>query len=95
MKKLLILIFSILISFNSNGETKYYYYSNGQIYKENKLNGFCTRWWFMINNNNKLREGNWIDDKKDGKHIKWNKDGEIVAEENWEDGECISGDCPD
>ena len=30
MKKLLIILFSLLISFNSWGETKYSYYDNGQ-----------------------------------------------------------------
>ena len=44
MKKLLILLFSILISFNSYGETETYYYENGQIeseanYKDGKLDG--------------------------------------------------------
>ena len=34
MKKLLILLFSILISFNSYGETETYYYENGQIEAE-------------------------------------------------------------
>ena len=49
MKKLLILLFSILISFNSYGETKSYYYSNGQIesegnYKDDKKDGNWTYW---------------------------------------------------
>ena len=44
MKKLLILLFSILISFNSYGETETYYYENGQIeseanYKDGKYDG--------------------------------------------------------
>jgi len=50
MKKLLILLFSILISFHSWGETKYFYYGSGQIkqesnYKDVKLNGKSTRWF--------------------------------------------------
>ena len=42
MKKLLILLFSILISFNSYGETKTDYYENGQIKLEkNYKDGVC------------------------------------------------------
>ena len=49
MKKLLLLLVSILISFNSYGETKSYYYSNGQIeseinYKDGKEDGKTTYW---------------------------------------------------
>ena len=49
MKKLLILLFSILISFNSYGETETDYYENGQIkiernYKDDKLDGKWTYW---------------------------------------------------
>ena len=49
MKKLLILLFSILISFNSYGETETYYYENGQIeseanYKDGILDGKTTYW---------------------------------------------------
>ena len=50
MKKLLILLFSLLISFHSWGETKYLYYGSGQIKQESnyqgaKLNGKSTRWF--------------------------------------------------
>ena len=50
MKKLLVLLFSLLISFHSWGETKYFYYGSGQIkqesnYKGVKLNGKSTRWF--------------------------------------------------
>jgi antitoxin component YwqK of YwqJK toxin-antitoxin module len=50
VKKLLILLFSILISFNSYGETKYSYYENGQMeyeenYKDDKLDGKLTSWY--------------------------------------------------
>ena len=34
MKKLLILLFSILISFNSYGETRYVYFTNGEVRSE-------------------------------------------------------------
>ncbi|MDP7554458.1 MAG: hypothetical protein QF447_07690, partial [Candidatus Thioglobus sp.] len=50
MKKVLILLFSTLISFNSYGETSYSYYENGQIkseviYKDNKRDGKWTKWY--------------------------------------------------
>ena len=49
MKKLLILLFSILLSFNSYGETETDYYENGQKesegnYKDGKAYGKWT-WW--------------------------------------------------
>ena len=64
-KKLLILLFSILISFNSYGETKTDYYENGQIrteanYKDGKVDGKWT-WWHA--NNQKSEERNYKDDK--------------------------------
>ena len=44
MKKLLILLFSILISFNSYGETETDYYENGQIKSEAIYkDGVCIR----------------------------------------------------
>ena len=50
MKNLLILLFSILISFNSYGETETDYYENGQIeseanYKDGILDGKVTYWY--------------------------------------------------
>ena len=70
MKKLLILLFSILISLNSFGETKEHYYSNGQIwwqsnYKDGKLDGKRT-WWYK---SGKIEEEtNYKNDKKNGKN---------------------------
>ena len=63
MKKLLILLFSILISFNSYGETETYYYENGQIeseanYKDGKYDGKWTLWYA---NGYKKWEGNYKD----------------------------------
>ncbi len=44
MKKLLLLLFSILISFNSYGETETYYYENGQIESEANYKDGIFRW---------------------------------------------------
>ena len=76
MKKLLLLLFSILISFNSYGETETDYYENGQIksewnFKDGKFDGKRTMWYA---NGQKEYEGNLKDDKEDGKHTEWNKD---------------------
>ena len=69
MKKLLILLFSLLISFNSYGETSYSYYENGQIesevnYKDGILDGKTTYW----RKNGQIDfEEYYKDGKKDGK----------------------------
>ena len=81
MKKLLILLFSILISFNSYGETKYLYYSNGQIkseinYKDDRLNGKRTDWY---ENGQKFGETNYKDGKRDGKWTEWYESGQISS----------------
>ena len=97
MKKLLILLFSLLISFNSYGETKHYYHSNGQIseevnYKNDKKDGKRTRWY---ENGQIWGEDNYKDGKKDGKLTEWYVNGQIESVSYWKDNECISGDCPD
>ena len=63
MKKLLILLFSILISLNSYGETETDYYENGQIrfeknYKDGKADG---KWTYWHENGQIEEEGNWKD----------------------------------
>jgi len=96
MKKLLILLFSILISFNSYGETETDYYENGHKwseinYKDGKQDGKKIRWH---RDGLKLTEINY----KDGKQVsetryKYYWDGQIKSETNYKDGKCISGDC--
>ena len=91
MKKLLILLFSTLISFNSYGETSYSYYENGQIkseviYKDNKRDGKWTKWY---ENGQKDTEGNYKDGKKDGKWVSWSKEGKKEKEEFYKNGELI------
>ena len=89
MKKLFILLFSILISFNSYGETESDYYSNGQIkteatYKDGKLDGKSHMWH---ENGQKWEEGNYKDDKEDGKWTGWYANGQKLYEGNFKDGE--------
>ena len=78
MKKLLILLFSILISFNSYGETESDYYINGPIkteknYKDGKRDGKWTEWY----ENGQIKEvENYKDGDQDGKWIVWYKNGQ-------------------
>ena len=85
MKKLFLLLFAILISFNSYGETKSYYYSNGQIeseinYKDGKEDGKTTYW---DENGRKWKEGNYKDGKLDGKRTWWYENDQISDERNY------------
>ena len=95
MKKLLILLFSILISFNSYGETESDYYSNGQIklernYKDGREDG---KWTWRYKNDQLLSKGNYKDGFYDGKWTTWYENGQIKSERNYKDGVCVSGDC--
>jgi len=103
MKKLLILLFSILISFNSYGS--YHSYSEticvdtdaqetgGIIYLPNKTKPFTGKNLCKYENGQKKSEGKFKDGKKDGKQTSWNENGQIEAEAIYKGGECISGDC--
>ena len=85
MKKLLILIFSILISFNSYGETKTDYYENGQIMSEADLSddGTHTSWY---KGGQIEEETNYKDGKYDGKWALWYANGYKKWEGNYKDG---------
>ena len=96
MKKLLILLFSILISLNSYGS--YHSYSEticvdtdaqekgGIIYLPNKTKPFSGKNLCKYENGQKKSEGNFKDGKKDGKRTSWNENGQIEVEENFKDG---------
>ena len=95
MKKPLILLFSILISFNSYGDgiihTQFNYYDNDQIesernYKVDRLNGKSTLWF---KDGQKFGEGNYKDDKPDGKWTFWKKNGQKIEEVNYKDGDLV------
>jgi len=79
MKKLLILLFSILIAFNSYGE------SEGNI-KDGKRDGTWT-WWHE--NGQIQQEGNYKDDKKDGTWTYWDKNGLKSSEGNYKDDDLV------
>jgi len=73
------------------------WYENGvkeaeSLNKDGELNGKVTGWH---NNGQKSVVGNWKDSKKDGKWTHWNENGQIESERTWQNGVCISGDCPD
>jgi len=99
MKKLLILLFPILISYNSYGS--YHSYSEticvdtdaqetgGIIYLPNKTKPFTGKNLCKYENGQKKSEGNFKDGKKDGKRTSWNENGQIEVEENFKDGKLI------
>ena len=134
MKKLLVLLFSLLISFYFYGlfgffedttacvdtdtlkkdgliylpnETKPFTgnnlckYENGQNksegkVKDGKLDGKeDDTWVYWHANGQKSSQRNYKDGKLDGKLYDWNEDGDIESEKTWQNGGCVSGDCPD
>ena len=78
-----------------------------KFYKDGKLDGKVTWWYgYFIGNNIKTPLYNVIkldgqiwstqyykDDKKDGKWTTWFESGQILSEEHYKDGKCITGDC--
>ncbi len=97
MKKLLILLFSILISFNSYGETICVETDaqerDGIYYLPNETKPFTGKNLCKYENGQIESEGNFKDGKVDGKMTMWHENGQIESEKNYKDGECISGDC--
>ena len=99
MKKLLILLFSILISYNSYGS--YHSYSEticvdtdaqetgGIIYLPSKTKPFTGKNLCKYENGLKKSEGNFKDGKKDGKRTSWNENGQIEAEVNYKEEDSI------
>ena len=103
MKKLLILLFSILISFNSYGlfglfEKTICVDTDGQerdrvIYLPNKTKPFTGENLCKYENGQNKSKGKVKDGKRNGKWTYWHENGQIKEERNYKDGECISGDC--
>ena len=97
MKKLLVLLFSILISFNSYGKTICLetdaQYIDGIIYLPNKTKPFTGKNLCKYENGQIKIEGNAKDGKLDGKWTIWERSGEIEAEAIFKDGKCVSGNC--
>ena len=108
MKKLTILLFSILISFNSYGGTsdktvcvetdaqiRMCEYENGQIESKGKVKDGKKdgKWTWWYENGQIKSEEHYKDGRRDGKWTHWHKNGRIEIERNYKDGKCISGDC--
>ena len=99
MKKLLILLFSILISFNSYGS--YHSYSEticvvtdaeekgGIIYLPSKTKPFTGKNLCKYENGQKKSEGNFKDGKRDGVYNSWYKNGQIKSERIYKEDEEI------
>ncbi len=99
MKKLLILLFSILISFNSYGETICIdtdaQETGGIIYLPNKTKPFTGKNLCKYENGLKKSEGNFKDGKKDGKYTYWWLNGQITVsnmKDNKRDGKSTKWD---
>ena len=103
MKKLLILLFSILISFNSYGlfglfEKTICVDTDGQerdrvIYLPNKTKPFTGENLCKYENGQNKSKGKVKDGKIDDKWTYWFKNGQILKEATYKDGMCIRGDC--
>ena len=98
MKKLLILLFSILISFNSYGgwfdktvcvETNDVQDRDGIIYLSNETKLFTGNNLCEYENGQIKHEGNYKDGKQDGKWTYWNKKGQKIEEGNYKDGDLV------
>ena len=74
MKKLLLLLFSILIAIQSFGQ--------GNV-KDGKKVGKWTSWY---ENGLKWTDRNYKDGKEDGKSTEWFANGQIKTEGNYKDG---------
>ena len=83
MKKLFILLFSLLISFNSYGG---WFDKTVCVETDNQI--IC-----KYENGQKSEERNYKDGKQDGKWTEWDENGQIKSEATYKDGECVSGDC--
>ena len=100
MKKLLILLFSILISFNSYGlfektvcvETDAQN-RGGIIYLPNKTKPFSGNNLCEYENGQYKSEGKVKDGNKNGIWTSWFENGQIEYERNYTGNICISGDC--
>ena len=93
MKKLLILLFSILISFNSYGDSsdeticvENAGYINGIIYLPNETKPFTGKNLCKYENGQIRLEGNYKDGKHDGKFSSWHENTQKWEEGNYKDG---------
>jgi hypothetical protein len=110
MKKTLIILvlFPILISFNSYGldliipdDIIVCVKTSEEHYKDNIKDGVIYfkegeevgKWTYWYENGRIKAEGNYKDYKRDGKVIAWFENDQIEKEATFKDDKCISGDC--
>ena len=94
MKKLLILLFSILISFNSYGDSSDETICvetdaqerDGIIYLPNEIQPFTGKHLCKYENGQIEIEASYKDGKVDGKVTSWHENGQIEIEANYKDG---------
>ena len=92
MKKLIILLFSILISINSHSgifnEKKYCFETDGQniVFLPNEANSYTGDYLCKYENGQKEKEGQYIDGKLIGKLTAWYESGQKKSEENYKNG---------
>ena len=96
MKKLLILLFSILISFNSYGLFGLFEKTacvetdvqdrDGVIYLPNKTKPFTGENLCKYENGQNKSKGKVKDGKRNGKWTYWHENGQIKEERNYKDG---------
>ena len=107
MKKLLILLFSILISFNSYGEVELDFSSdtfceespkvqvrNNLYYLPNTEKPYSgENLCVYLSNGQYYSRGEIKNGVREGKWEYWHENGQIEGVGNYKDGKCISGDC--
>ena len=90
MKKLLLLLFSLLISFNSLGKTVCVDTDTMEddviIYLTNENKPFTGKHLCKYENGQVREEATFQDGKLDGKWTWWHEDGQIDSEANYKDG---------
>ena len=108
MKKLLTLLFSILISFNSYGEEVELDFSSDTFCDKSPKAQLRVNLFYLPNqqkpysgenlcvyssNGQFYSQGKIKKGLRDGVWSLWHENGQIKEEINYKDGECISGDC--
>jgi len=98
MKKLLVLIFSMLISFNSYGETfcleTDFELKDGLIHLKNEVKPFSGKFLCEDDDGEDLWKGSINNGKRDGKWTTWYDNGEKKEESNYKDGKLDDPEYP-
>ena len=95
MKKLIILIFALVVSINSYSglfiEKNYCFETDGQniVFLPNEDNPYTGIYLCKFNNDQKQKEGNYKNGKYDGQWTVWYESGHKESEINYKNGELI------